>query len=248
MAQTQAPFDNRVATFNVFNPSDQLEKPQIIAAEVAKYRPQVIAFQEICVSQTNRVREILEEDYGLTYHVQHGSVLRNWTRCGGTPWNPGAFGNAILSAAPISNAENHIYRAGGSENRGYVAVDTTVAGKPVRVFATHLAQGPQGSVRRQQVSELLENVLAYNDTIVLGDFNSEPTTEVAPMFTWFRDADPECTATQNRPPCQPTADARPYRKKFDYILLRNGSFTAPGVGVHDNYSDHDLVHADLTAS
>ncbi|MCG8971474.1 endonuclease/exonuclease/phosphatase family protein [Streptomyces sp. CL12-4] len=241
-----AVFSNRVANFNVCNPC-RVSNPSYhvdrIVNEIVKYKPQVIALEEICVGETKRIVSKLRAK-GYRYYTAHGSVSRTWWGC----YEAGsAYGNAILSAAPLTNKVNHRYAEGGSEPRGYVAADTTVAGKKVRVFATHLAQSGQSKVRASEISELLRTVLGHRDAIVLGDFNADPKySEMQPMWASFRDADPACGPDQNRPPCQPTADAAPYRKKFDYIFLRKtGSFTTPSAGVHANYSDHDLVHADL---
>lgn len=251
-APAQAPqatvFANRVATFNVCNPCRNVLDPthhlDQIKDQIIAYRPQVIALQEICVGEARLIQELLAL-HGYRYNIAYGSVTNRIDRC--YPYGR-AYGSALLSAAPLTNQVNHRYTVGGSEPRGYLAADTTIAGHQVRVFATHLAQAKHADVRRQQVQEFLEGVLAYPQTIVLGDFNSEPTaSELAPMWIWFRDADPACGPTQNRPPCKPTADAAPYRKKFDYIFLRrSGTFTASNNGVHPNYSDHDLVHADLS--
>ncbi|MFD7282313.1 endonuclease/exonuclease/phosphatase family protein [Streptomyces sp. NPDC059862] len=246
--RAEAVFPNRVANFNVCNPcrwpnpGHQINQ---IADEIIKYRPQVIALEEICVGETRALRDVLA-DRGYHYYVAHGSVSSTGRNC--FPYGS-SYGNAILSAAPLTNKVNRHYSDGGSEPRGYVAADTTVADKKVRVFATHLAQAGQSRVRAKQVNELLGAVRGYQDAIVLGDFNADPKyPEMQPMWNHFRDADPACGPSQNRPPCQPTANASPYRKKFDYIFLRKtGAFTAPSLGVHNNYSDHDLVHADLSS-
>ncbi len=240
--QVSEAFSNRVATFNVCNPNPCDRSAEAIAAEVAKYKPQVVGFQEICVRQTNRVREVLEENYGLKYYVQHGSVLERWSRCGGTPWDGGNFGNAILSASPISDPIVEEYRAGGSEDRGYVAVTTEVAGEPVRVFNTHLAQADQNTVRENQAQHLARNASQHGRTIVLGDFNATPDArELQPMWSVFRDADPNCAPPANSN-CKLTHPGA--NKKFDYIFLST-DYTPRGVESHDNYSDHNFVHADL---
>ncbi|MER5481565.1 endonuclease/exonuclease/phosphatase family protein [Streptomyces sp. NPDC002734] len=240
-------FTNRVANFNVCNPcrvnnpSRHIER---IKNEIVRYRPQVIALEEICVGETNRIIRDLKKK-GYRYYVAHGSVQKKTWACLG---HGSAYGNAILSAAPLTGRVNKRYTVGGTENRGYVSALTTVAGRKVRVFATHLAQAGQRDARSKQIAELRSAVRTYPNAIVLGDFNADPAyLEMAPMWQQFRDADPKCGRKRNRPPfCQPTADASPYRKKFDYIFLRkSGFFSAPSVGVHPNYSDHDLIHADL---
>ncbi|MGW4106659.1 endonuclease/exonuclease/phosphatase family protein [Streptomyces sp. NPDC004976] len=251
-AAAAAVFTNRVATFNVCNPCRSPLKPwtlgrhiKRITNEIALYRPQVIALQEICVRETKAVVERLKAK-GYKYHVAHGSVHTSSLRCHGSG---NAYGNAILSAAPLTGKVNKRYTDGGSENRGYVSARTTIAGKKVRVFATHLAEKDQGAKRREQVKELVIAVDRYPNAIVLGDFNAAPTySQLDPMWARFRDADPNCTDLRSGNPCKATMgkDSSKERKKFDYIFLRvDGRYSASGVGVHPNFSDHDLVHADL---
>ncbi|WP_216588867.1 endonuclease/exonuclease/phosphatase family protein [Streptomyces brasiliscabiei] len=230
---------NRVMTWNICNPCEVSNVDR--AAEIAAYAPQVIGMQEACVRDVEQIREYLESLHGLVYHVEYGSVLRHWGRCGGVPWSPGGFGQALLSAAPMTDRVNVEYPDGGSEDRGYQAVTTTVGGRSVRVFNTHLAQRRQEEVREGQVRVLASAVSRYDRAVVLGDFNAVPDApELAPIWELATDADPAC-----RPPadgdCTVTTD---WRSKFDYTFLRG--FTPLAQGVRQSaYSDHDLVRADL---
>jgi endonuclease/exonuclease/phosphatase family metal-dependent hydrolase len=238
-------FPNRVATFNVCNPCGRVwpaRHLRNIEQQIVTYRPQVIALQEICAGEVDAVRSDLENYYGLTYHVAHGDVLNRLARC--FPYGR-AFGNAILSAAPVTDVVNHTYQAGGSEARGYVAVTTTVNGQSTRVFGTHLAQfGSQSAVRALQVQDLAATAAQYQNAIVLGDFNSTPNApELNDMWAFFQDADPNCAPPANSG-CKITHPGA--GKKFDYIWLHREAYTPPGVGSHDNFSDHNLVHADLS--
>ena len=232
---------NRVMTWNICNPCKGSGQNAGRAAEIAAYAPQVIGLQEACVGDVERIRDHLQYRYGLVYHVKYGSVLRNWSRCGGVPWRPGGFGQAILSAAPMTGHVNVEYPDGGSEDRGYMAVTTLVDGRPVRVFNTHLAQRSQESVRMKQTGVLAKAVAQYDRTIVFGDFNAVPeSAELDGMWALFTDADPACGPSADGP-CEPTTD---WRSKFDYIFLRG--FTSLAQDVHlTPYSDHDLVQADL---
>ncbi|MFD7550442.1 endonuclease/exonuclease/phosphatase family protein [Streptomyces sp. NPDC059578] len=233
---------NRVMTWNLCNPCKEGNVDQ--AADIATYAPQVIGLQEACVRDVERIRDYLEGVYGLVYHVEYGMVLTHRGRCGGMPWSPGAFGQAILSAAPMTDRVKAEYPDGGSEDRGYLAVTTEVGGKPVRVFNTHLAQRRQESVRAHQVEVLAEDVARHDRAIVLGDFNAVPDApELADMWALAADVDPEC-----RPSlvgvCKPTTD---WQSKFDYVFLRG--ITPREHGVHPTtISDHHLVHADLDPS
>lgn len=232
---------NRVMTWNICNPCKDSGRNGGRAAEIAAYAPQVIGLQEACVGDVERIRDYLRYRHGLVYHVEYGSVLPSWSRCGGVPWAPGGFGQAILSAAPMADPVKAEYPRGGSEDRGYMAVTTLVDGLRVRVFNTHLAERRQESFRTEQTAVLAKEVARYDRTIVLGDFNARPdASELAVMWNMARDADPGC-GPSGTGTCEPTTD---WRSKFDYIFLRG--FDPLEQRVHlTPWSDHDLVQADL---
>ncbi|MCL8010144.1 endonuclease/exonuclease/phosphatase family protein [Streptomyces sp. AS02] len=230
---------NRVMTWNICNPCEVSNVDR--AAEIATYAPQVIGLQEACVRDVEMIREYLESLHGLVYHVEYGSVLRDWGRCGGVPWNPGAFGQAVLSAAPMTDRVSVEYPDGGSEDRGYMAVTTMVGGQPVRVFNTHLAQRRQESVRAHQTGVLATEVAQHDRAIVLGDFNAVPDApELAPMWALAADTDPGC-----QPPsagtCETTTD---WHSKFDYVFLRGIVPLAHRVHPTES-SDHHSLHSDV---
>jgi endonuclease/exonuclease/phosphatase family metal-dependent hydrolase len=230
---------NRVMTWNICNPcgSGTVDR----AAEIATYAPQVIGLQEACVRDVERIRDHLESLYGLVYHVEYGTVLRNWGRCGGAPWSPGAFGQAILSVAPMTDRVSVEYPDGGSEDRGYMAVTTTVGGRPVRVFNTHLAERRQEAVRADQTRVLAAAVARHDRAIVLGDFNAVPDApELTRMWALAVDTDPQCHPSPVGI-CEPTTD---WHSKFDYIFLRDIAPLRHRVQPTP-YSDHHLLYADL---
>jgi endonuclease/exonuclease/phosphatase family metal-dependent hydrolase len=230
---------NRVMTWNICNPCEVSNAGR--AAEIATYAPQVIGLQEACVRDVEKIRDYLQRLYGLVYHVEYGTVLRSWGRCGGAPWNPGAYGQAVLSAAPMTDRVIVEYPHGGSEDRGYMAVTTMVGGRHVRVFNTHLAQLRQERVRAGQIGVLAADVSRHDRAIVLGDFNAVPEApELARMWALAVDADPQCHPS-SAGTCEPTTD---WHSKFDYVFLRG---IAPlKHRVHPSaYSDHHLLHTDL---
>ncbi|WUJ19249.1 endonuclease/exonuclease/phosphatase family protein [Streptomyces sp. NBC_00390] len=230
---------NRVMTWNICNPCEERNVDR--AAEIATYAPQVIGLQEACVRDVEMIRDYLKSRYGLVYHVEYGVVLRNWGRCGGEPWRPGAFGQAVLSAAPMTDRVNVEYPDGGSEDRGYVAVTTMVGGRPVRVFNTHLAQRRQEAVRADQIAVLSADVARHDRAIVLGDFNAVPDApELTGIWALAADTDPQCHPLPAGT-CKPTTD---WQSKFDYIFLRG--IVPLEHRVHPTpYSDHHLLHTDL---
>ncbi|MYW67079.1 endonuclease/exonuclease/phosphatase family protein [Streptomyces sp. SID8379] len=232
---------NRVMTWNICNPCGRTGFDLGRAAEIATYAPQVIGLQEACVRDVEKIRDYLETFYGLDYHVAYGTVLRKWSRCGGLPWHPGAYGQAVLSAAPMTDRVNTEYPDGGSEDRGYMAVTTKVGGKPVRVFNTHLAQRRQETVRAEQIGVLAAQVARHDRAIVLGDFNAVPDSpELGGIWAVAADTDPGCRPAAATV-CGTTTD---WRSKFDYVFLRG--ITSLAHRVHPSpYSDHDMLHADL---
>ncbi|MEW2636509.1 endonuclease/exonuclease/phosphatase family protein [Streptomyces sp. NPDC048389] len=230
---------NRVMTWNICNPCGAGNADR--AAEIAAHAPQVVGLQEACVRDVEKIRDHLKHSHGLVYHAEYGTVLRNWDRCGGAPWSPGAYGQAVLSAAPMTEPVSVEYPDGGSEDRGYMAVTTTVGDRTVRIFNTHLAQRRQEAVRADQARVLAADVSRHQRAMILGDFNAAPN---APELTAVRalaaDADPRCRPS--RPGnCKPTTD---WQSTFDYIFLRG--VVPLEHSVHPTaYSDHHLLHADL---
>lgn len=230
---------NRVMTWNLCNPCKESNVDR--AAEIARFAPQVIGLQEACVRDVEGIREYLENLHGLVYHVEYGSVLKNWGRCRGVPWNPGGFGQAILSAAPMTDRVKVEYPDGGSEDRGYLAVTTMVGGQQVRVFNTHLAQRRQETVRAGQTRVLAAAVARHKRAIVIGDFNAvADAPELTGMWALAVDADPKCHPSPAAA-CEPTTD---WNSKFDYIFLRGIAPLRQRVQP-TSYSDHHLVYSDL---
>ncbi|WP_419999921.1 endonuclease/exonuclease/phosphatase family protein [Streptomyces boninensis] len=231
---------NRVMTWNICNPCGT-EHNAGRAAEIASYAPQVIGLQEACQRDVERIRDFLRSRYGLKYHVEYGMVLRNMGRCGGFPWNAGAYGQAILSAAPMTDRENVEYPEGGSEDRGYMAVTTKVGGQSVRVFNTHLAEREQADIRAKQVPVFAAAFARHQRAIAIGDFNATPESpELGRMWPLARDTDPQCRP-RSTGDCRVTTD---WYSKFDYIFPRG--FEPLGHQVRQSeHSDHHLVRADL---
>lgn len=226
-------------TWNLFAPGSA--GPEDYAQEIASDRPQVLGVQEGCRAAVQKTVEILRSKYGLNYQVAYGTALNDRVNCGLFGGN--AYGQAILSASPITDKGNQLYPNGGSEARAYMWVTTLVDGKPVRIYNTHLAEANQGPVRAEQVKHLLGAIGNIQRVIVLGDFNAQPqNSELAPLWdAGLRDADPNCGKAP-KAGCQ--ASASQHRKKFDYIFLRG--IKAPGAVVHDSeYSDHDVVYTTL---
>ncbi|MFK4149147.1 endonuclease/exonuclease/phosphatase family protein [Streptomyces sp. NPDC004065] len=229
----------RVMTWNLCNPCGARNVDR--AAEMATYAPQVIGLQEACVRDVQSIRGHLENLFGLRYHVAYGPVVHSWGRCGGFPWSPGGYGQAVLSAAPMTDRVTVEYPDGGSEDRGYMAVTTLVGGQSVRVFNTHLAERRQEQVRADQTRVLAIEIARHHRAIVLGDFNAVPSApELTPIWALATDASPRCRPSSFAG-CEPTTD---WHSKFDYVFLRGITPIAHHVQPTP-YSDHDPLYTDL---
>lgn len=82
-----------------------------------------------------------------------------------------AFGNALLSAWPVSHSQNIDISYPGYEPRGALDVHLDIEGRRMRIFATHLGLRPVE--RRYQVEKILQSVEHEDDclTVLLGDIN-----------------------------------------------------------------------------
>lgn len=217
----------RVATLNVTNPRGTPPGP--IADYIARVKPEVIAFQEACVNRTNRIAAELRKR-GMNYTVVHGSMTRQFGRCGlGDGYLVGASGNALLLANGITGDHGNIpYDTGtpaedNGERRGYVYAQTIVNGSQVTVYGTQLSQHKQSlaGVRTEQAKELAEAAGAFDpnkNSIIMGDFNTVPNETVLQRIrTAWVDADPNCGAKPNGN-CVGTQVGS--GKKLDYIWLK----------------------------
>ncbi len=81
------------------------------------------------------------------------------------------YGNVLLTRHPVTAVRKIDLSVAGREPRGAIDADLDVAGRSVRVIATHF--GLRARERRRQVSRLSEALAADRDRLVilLGDFN-----------------------------------------------------------------------------
>ncbi|HET8541967.1 MAG TPA: endonuclease/exonuclease/phosphatase family protein [Anaeromyxobacter sp.] len=98
-----------------------------------------------------------------------------------------AYGNAVLSRAPILAVRNYDLSVAGREPRGCVRVDVELSGSRVHFFVAHL--GLHWRERRRQAAQLLsadilrDAALAY-PLVLVGDFNSVSNRSAVPR--WLR--------------------------------------------------------------
>jgi endonuclease/exonuclease/phosphatase family metal-dependent hydrolase len=167
------------------------------------------------------------------------------------PATPGAdrrqYGVAVLSRYPIIHAENREITRLSTQTAnpvpapapGFADVTVNVRGAHVHVYSTHLDYRSDPSVRRAQVTDML-NILAADSgpKILVGDFNAEPqAAELSALWqNGIRDAAPNGAKTY--PAAKPV-------KRIDLVTV---SPDVTMLGAHDvaaTASDHRPVVADL---
>lgn len=158
-----------VATYNVHRcvGSDRRLDPARVAAVIRALDADIVALQE--VDARHHGDAFLDQWAFLGaqagYHCVPGISLRT---------HRNAYGNALLSRHPVRGVRLHDLAVAGREPRGAIDADVEVAGRLVRVIATHL--GLRGAERRRQVLRLLEILGTTVSTrqaaeLVLGDLN-----------------------------------------------------------------------------
>ena len=223
----------------------------LIVAEIGRLKPDVMAFNEICVPrQTARgLRASGAEVTGIDYHLVQQTKVNSLAE---------VEGEALLTRFPVIETGNLDYQA-----RDMVALvaRVRVGDKPLDVYVTHLYKSRgEDSLRLYQVQQLLAWIDSRErvPAIVCGDFNAIITTpSAALMASRFR-------ATQSAPTAfTPLADAdgavtHPYWPRMDrcidYILVSEPiGIAASGVGFNKPSPDdpslwpsaHAGVGADL---
>lgn len=172
----------RVMTFNIHHgagPDDVMDLEHV-AAVIRQENPDVVALQEVDrgVSRSGG-RDLLRELSALT-GLPHYAFGKN------IDYGGGDYGNGLLSRHPIRQEVNSwLPQIEAGERRGVLQTLIDVGGRRVAVLGTHL------DVRNAQERELssrhiLDAILpryAETPTVVTGDFNALPDSEVYRLVT-----------------------------------------------------------------
>lgn len=169
------------------------------------------------------LQEVKDDDSSLdviNYLTQQGyshifaPVRKTW---GDEVYNDGP---AVFSRHPILTSQ--IYLLSKENARGAVRADIQVGGKVLHVFSTHLLHTHQeySEIQTEQVETLIK-VIPADSTIVMGDFNATPSSNVIQrMKSTLSDTDPDSLPTWSVYPegcskCNPQViDTR-----LDYIFV-----------------------------
>lgn len=235
--------------FMTWNTNGQeLGTPKSIAAQIERFRPQVVALQESCRNDIDEALLLLRAA-GLEYGLRIGLTAFN-LRC------PGRAGTAVLYAKG-TQVRKH-YRKSYSEDegwweaRGMQSFHTKIDGQWVRVFNTHLSAPKHEGLRKQQAEELATAAI-HRRVLILGDLNTRPHATKVMNPIWqagFKDVDQFCGPVKD-PRCTKTLPLTgpprtPEESKYDYILGRGVNFRS--CRLHTPTDDHRIVISDLTTA
>jgi len=176
----------RILTYNVHRcvGVDRRLDVARIADVIAAQEPDIVALQELDVGRQR------------TFHVDQAHEIAKRLEMA-VHFHPAMkveeelYGDAILTAYPerlvqAAPLPSHARMAHLLEPRGALWVTVDIDGKSVQIINTHLGLVPQEqqAQARALVSEAwIRHPLCTGPTIVLGDFNAAPNTQVYKTFT-----------------------------------------------------------------
>jgi endonuclease/exonuclease/phosphatase family metal-dependent hydrolase len=143
------------------------------------------------------------------------------------------YGNAILSKWPIES-KSIIHMNGGLERRSILIADIKVNGVQITIVNTHL--GVQAQEYKWQMPILCEMIADLpKPTIVLGDFNMEPSNAAFKIMDpiWHKISLEQPQATMQN------------GKQIDHVFANSGYLNARAWVQKTIASDHHAVIADL---
>jgi len=238
----------RVMTYNVHScvGIDGKLSPQRVARVIARYRPDVVALQEVDVGRrrTGQVDQarVIAGCLKMKYHFHPTVRLAEE-----------AYGDCILSRLPMRVIKTGtlptLPHRDSVEPRGALWVAVNVDGRTIQLINTHL--GLNAKERMLQIHALLgRDWLGSHDgadpVIVCGDFNASPLSSVCRLCSRrFRDVQ---MATSNRAP-RPTWFGHFPIARIDHIFI-DSRVEVVRVDVGDDHlsrvaSDHRPLFAEL---
>lgn len=241
----------RIMTYNVHSCQgmDGTLSPQRIARVIARYRPDVVALQELDVKrkrsggldQAERLARLLAMDV----HFQPAINLKEER-----------YGDAILTHLPVKlikkgilpgppKGKGRLFNPAADEPRGAVWVEIEHNGNRIQIINTHL--GLSRAERLRQVDALLgpewlSNPRCKGERILLGDFNALPASaECKRLGGYLRDA-------QEQAP-RHTPQGTFLKVRIDHIFLSAGigvkKVRIPRTALTRQASDHLPLIVDI---
>ena len=245
----------RALTFNIRHGVglDDVHDLERVAGVIESASADVVALQEVDRNLSPRSGYVdqsgwLAERLGL--HLAFGPVVdREPVGAEGGPGGPGEpggprrqYGIALLSRTPLDRPRNLLLaRPQGGEQRGLLGAATTVDGRTVRLFCTHL-QHRSRTERLTQATQIAESLAATDGpVVVMGDLNARPgDPEIAPLTAVLDDAWMAAGDGDGF-----TFDAATPHARIDYVLTSPDVAVRRAVVLDADASDHLPVLVDL---
>lgn len=173
-----------VVTLNLWHDrQDWPHRQDMIVAELRALAPDVIVLQEVLQHDAlPNQAQVLAQRLGYEYRFFSADPAEQARR----------YGNAILTRTPIEQSrETKLKPLDDYRNAGWLR--TTVHGRPLNVYATHLHYKPDGGgIRAEQIADLqtfIAQTAGDAPSIIGGDFNTRSDTpELAPLQARFAEA------------------------------------------------------------
>jgi endonuclease/exonuclease/phosphatase family metal-dependent hydrolase len=157
----------RIVTINLEQDRKRwTERHKLISAELAELRPDIIAFNEVCVpiQSAKILRDAITATTGISYNLVQQTKVNGLSE---------VEGEALLTRFPVIETGNLDY-----QTRDMVALvaRALIGATPVDLYVTHLFMSRgDDALRLYQVQQLLAWVDSRTDaaaSIVCGDFNA----------------------------------------------------------------------------
>jgi endonuclease/exonuclease/phosphatase family metal-dependent hydrolase len=203
----------RVLTYNIHHgegTDGRVDLPRL-AGVIKSVQPDVVALQEVDrgTERSGGVDQLAELERLTDMHAEFGKAMDFWG---------GGYGVAVLSRWPLLRAENDALP--GSPDREprtalTVQVEPSERGPLLQFTSTHFDQGRDPENRLAQAKYLNELLVRGEGppTILAGDMNSRPDTDVMQTF------EPQWTIASAVDPSPTTPSGRP-RLRVDHVLFR----------------------------
>lgn len=203
-----------VMTYNIYGARPAFGLPPAnlpeIAAVINKYKPDLVALQEVDVFTRRSGVDVNQADSLAKLTGMHCFFAKAIDKDGGF------YGDAVLSRHEI--IESTAYKMGvddrlGGEMRSVALVKISMNGKTLYFASTHLDHLSDETNRIYQANELKTIVEGIDGNLILGgDFNATPASQTMSVIKGFM--------TLGCKSCSPTYPSNNPARTIDYIMYK----------------------------
>lgn len=223
---------------------------------IVEQRADIVALQEVCQSDAQKLADRLLREHGLAYDVQFGKAEDRPLGC----YLRGPFGQAILAKRSLSMKRigNYVYPKEPAdrcdtfrERRAFLRVQVTLSERTVDVANTHLGLGDEIYC---QLDYLLTYAAGWSNAIITGDFNIRHTD--AALTGFHRAGYTEIDIRPDEPGCRtdftfkndPASSTANPTMKIDFIWVKGVRPAGPAVTAWNRVSDHRALTGPVHAT